>query len=158
MRIVRTEAIFYIAPGKISVIINDLSKENPVYSFSINGLQLAIDYETSLRKPVFEYNSLMGGLRDAIKIANQEGKDTSMLQTKLDEYTKKCFGVPKKFIKENPNSELCIEALKMMGKGDPTVPDGTDELRVLFASLAENIRDGNTGKDYQKTLDKLSLK
>jgi hypothetical protein len=148
----RTEAFCYISPGRINILISELSDVNPVYSFTVQGSLLATEYENKLRKPVFQYNTIIHEIKDKMNKRKESNEDISLLQEQFKNFMALCFGIPKKYIMENPDSELSIVALKMMGKGDPSITNGSEELVKLFASLRAEIKNSKAGIEFGKKL------
>ncbi len=158
MVMLRKEAWCFLSPGTILITINALPYATALYSYNIEGNSLATEYEYKLRKPMMEINIIISDLRKQKIEAQKSQSDTAVIHGKLQELTKKCFGVPKVFICENPSSELSLVALKMMGKGDPTVDDGAAELKSLFNSLSSNIRTSENGVKYSGNLKRLTTR
>ncbi|MDB5004406.1 MAG: hypothetical protein JWQ34_2631 [Mucilaginibacter sp.] len=143
----------FLANGHISITI---SNPDGPYQATVDGLSEAVSYENDLWKPVHLQNEAINELkRDYTDAVNKRSSDTLTRHTLIFEAVKKCFDIPRQFIKTHPTSLLSIEALKYMGNGDPTNADRLNELKALYASLSQKVKESPEGIIYQ---NKLNLK
>jgi hypothetical protein len=140
---------FYAEPGELIMHINRDDTAQPVL---LSGPPLSQDFQDQLWGPVLNYNHHISILQTQLKRTRADSTD---IKTDLKKATALCFDVPRNYVRKNPNSPLAIVALRMMGKGDPTVDHPFLELADLFKSLSPTIQNSEEGKAYAVALDKL---
>jgi hypothetical protein len=141
---------FYAVPGELTMHIN---RDDTDKAIEITGPQLSQDYQNQLLGPVLNYNHQISLLQ---KKLTQVGADSTEIRAELNKEIALCFGVPKTYVRKHPDSPLDMIALRMLGKGDPTIPNHVGELSALFHSLAPDIQNSEEGKLYGENLEKLS--
>jgi hypothetical protein len=136
----------YVVPGELTLRID---RDDTVHPVQVTGAALSQDYQNELLGPVMNYNHRISLLQQKLK---QAGSDSTEIRTTLNKTIGLCFGVPKAYVRKHPDSPLDITALKMMGKGDPTVANPPQELATLFQSLAPEVRNSEEGKGFKEKM------
>lgn len=139
---------FYAVPGDLTMHIN---RDDSVNTVQVTGAPLSEEYQNELSGPVMQYNHQIGLLQKKLK---QALSDSASVKAELNKTIGLCFGVPKAYVRKHPDSPLDITALRMMGKGDPTVADPGGEMVALFAGLAPEIQGSEEGKAFKERLGK----
>jgi len=136
---------FYLVPGSINLKVN--TDANSISHLTVDGPELTTEYQTKLLLPISECTQKMDEIEAEIR---KGGSDTASLKKELNATISKSFGTARDYIKQHPNSPLSIEALEMMGSGDPTipVPKRSEDLAALYHSLSPNIQNSEAGKQY----------
>lgn len=149
----------YLAGGDVALSIADPEGKNEVV---ITGSQLTTEYEYKLLRPVMQYNKSVESLSRKVYEAqqNQASDTTSInaLNKELNETIVKCFQVPQDYIKANPSSPVSLEALRMLGTGEPGSPVTFAQIESIFNSLSTDIKESAAGKEYAEKLSQLKSK
>ena len=74
-------------------------------------------------------------------------------ERKLDSALRGFYAVPRGYIERHPDASLSLGALRIMGNGDPSAPDGRQELKDLFLSLSPAVQNSGAGKQYAQMLE-----
>ncbi|MBB5437339.1 hypothetical protein HDC92_001007 [Pedobacter sp. AK017] len=95
--------------------------------------------------------------KDLLTARQSQSSDTLTILTNISEARKKSFNIPTEFIKNHPSSDVSLEALKMMAKGNPQISSASErynELFLLFNSLDREVRETSGGTMYLEFLKK----
>jgi len=143
----------FLQEGALSLII---STSNGVIRVNVTGPVLSVDYEYKLWEPVKQLNVDIQNLNAVYyKEKTDDKPDTTTIHAQLLSKIRECFKIPKDYIRQHPDSQLSLQALTMLGSGDPTSQNGKEELAALFATLSEDVKNSEPGKKYRRTLNRL---
>jgi len=142
-----------LAPGEIRLTINDPAEK--MLRPKLSGPQNTVDYQEKLSIPVRQINALLDENESKLRRARANGEDTIALKIGRTALLKQGFEINKKYIRDNPHSIVSIQALKMMGPGDPLSPKPLGELTILFNTLSPEIRNSKAGFAYLEKLKDL---
>lgn len=138
----------YITGGAINL------KVNSDKSISITGNRNAIDDYHKLQIPVGELSENVYKSGEIYENARKNNSaDSISLKMKYFKAIDMCFQVPQDYIKANPNSIVCLEALRYLGKGKKRgIPITVSDLERMFLSLNKCIRESVLGRSYAAKL------
>ncbi|MDQ2719650.1 MAG: AhpC/TSA family protein [Bacteroidota bacterium] len=140
---------FYLESGNISVFSPD-SIENA----QITGSLINND-NAKLKILLASVNAKIQLLNKKIRAASPEQRKSEEFNDEINEMSHALSQEKKNvyltFIKENPNSEMSIFALKNYAGPIPNVT----EVDAIFNSLSANVRSGKMGLDYAAAINKL---
>jgi len=140
---------FYVEPGNLQIQAKDSLKNATVKGSKLN------DENQQLQQAMKTTDDAKKKLQDFIRNSTPEEQKTEAFEKKYDALYEEFSGMQKKiqltFIKEHPDSWLCIDLIRQAGGYQPDV----NEIEPLFNGLSERVRNTKAGKEFADNLVKL---
>ena len=146
---------FYLSNGELRF---EISTRDSTLKFTVTSPQISKEYQEKLLDPVQSFNAQTGiAHREYLAAKKQHSPDTAQLKDKELNAKRKAFNVPQAYIKTNPGSPLSIIALNMLGSGEKNGLVSVADLKKLYISLTDSVKNSPEGRQYAEKLEKLKL-
>jgi S1-C subfamily serine protease len=114
----------------------------------------AIKFKKTVTDKVVAFNGIIDSLSTTLKKARaSKSADTLIIKEQRKSMVVKCFLVPQVFIKANPSSIFCLQALGMLGEGRAGSPVELSDLNRFYNSVSDRVKNSQYGKQYSSQLN-----